>query len=68
MDSHVGLCLCFLGRTLLQILTVPPEKGANNNKSSTGTVHHLILFLTILIYFILYLINLSVCSLYTDVC
>lgn len=42
------LVFLFLGRTLFQILTVPPDKeklqSANNNKSSTGTVHYLILF------------------------
>ncbi len=42
----------FLGRALFQIITVPPDKGkfqsANDNKSSTGTVHRLILYLIIL--------------------
>lgn len=42
------LVFMFPGRTVFQILTVPSDKGkvqsANNNKSSAGTVHHLMWF------------------------
>lgn len=46
-------CLVFFvffpGRTLLQILTVPPEKGANI-KSSTGTLDLIIYYYLLIVY------------------
>lgn len=44
----------FLGQTVLHILTVPPEKGAND-KPSTGTVHHSIWFPTTYILYYMYI-------------
>lgn len=58
MYLHICLCYVFLGRTVFQIITVPPDKGklqtVNHNRSFTGTVHQLILFLIIIDMFILY--------------